>query len=387
MDEIIREAKKARDEGKKYKFDYQKLLPKYDNPFQRKKEEDKTRTPDGRGRSDYDRDRDKRKSDRYDSRRYSDHRRSDRDRYRSKERERSRDRVKGRNTERSEEKKDTGKEKEETETNVNLNDYLVCDSWSLDNEDKSSSSPKDEHNASKTTPQIISDTKVTKPIPEQVRTSVLKNKSLLKEYTVDSPIRAMKIEKLQPVMDSFKFEIDDNDDEILDIFDEGSGIEKYGRKAKRLSMYSPTDLKMLDCERETAKDAPVDASDEKFLESVIDEIKHEDMGEDLMQDKGLVEYDISPIKGEADGRASVTPELDERMMESHSQRSDLSEGYRSSESGYKSVDSFRLSVEKEIDMDSGEMSRSTVDSLETWSFVLKICQPILFRHDKNKCYR
>ncbi|CAG5037900.1 unnamed protein product [Parnassius apollo] len=396
VDEIIREAKKARDEGKKYKFDYQKLLPKYDNPFQRKKEEDKSKTPDTRSRSDFDRD--KKKSNRRDSRRYSDSRHNDRDKYKNRDKEKGRDKNKEKNHDR-EDKQATDKE-----TNVNLNDYLVCDSWSLDNEDKNRSSPNSEDKSTKIT-QTIKDTKSEKAIVGQARDNVPNNKDIIKEYTMG----LVKMEKLKPVMDSFKFEIDPNDEEILDIFDADSGIEKYGRKTRRHSTYSPTDMKLIDYEQDDSKDVSLDdTNDDTFLESVINEIKQEDINEDISQDKGLVEYDMSPTKDEMDvgmgsslepkRRVSVTPELDDRMRDIQSQRSDYSEGYRSSESGYKtsdtnesgykSVDSYRLSMEKELDENvESKMSKSTVDSLETWSFVLKICQPLLFRHDKNKCYR
>ncbi|XP_013148848.1 PREDICTED: zinc finger CCCH domain-containing protein 13-like isoform X2 [Papilio polytes] len=389
VDEIIKEAKKARDEGKKYKFDYQKLLPEYDNPFQRKKEEDKTKTVEYR---DKDFEREKYKSDRYE-RRHSDYKREERDRYKHKDKEKGREKSKDRNCDSDDAKK------EDKEANVNLNDYLICDSWSLDNEEKASS-PRVEEKPVKKIVKHETDTKYAKAITEQVRDSVLKKQDKLKEFTRDSPIRPIKIEKLQPVIDSFKFEIDPNDDEMLDMFDVESGKEKYGAKTKDLSIYSPTDLKDEDYDQDISKDAMEDGNDDTFLESVINEIKQEDMSDDMSQDKGLVEYD-SPIKAEAresDSRLSVTPELDEKMKYQQSQRSDYSDGYRSSESGYKtsdttesgykSMDSFRLSVEKDLEESmEAKMSKATVDSLETWSFVLKICQPILFRHDKNKCYR
>ncbi|KPJ00644.1 hypothetical protein RR46_07483 [Papilio xuthus] len=390
VDEIIKEAKKARDEGRKYKFDYQKILPDYDNPFQRKKEEDKNKILEFR---DKDFDREKKRSDRYS--RHSDYRREERDKYKYREKEKGREKSKERVCDSDDVKKD------EKEANVNLNDYLVCDSWSLDNEEKTSS-PRVEEKTAKNTIKHQTDTKYAKAINEQVRDSVLKKQDKLKEFIRDSPIRPIKIEKLQPVIDSFKFEIDPND-EMLDIFDVESGKEKYARKTKDLSIYSPTDLKSEDYEQDTSKDASMeDGNDDTFLESIINEIKQEDMSDDISQDKGLVEYD-SPMKEEtevrtSDPRLSVTPELNDKMKYQQSQRSDYSDGYRSSESGYKtsdttesgykSMDSFSLSIDKDLEESmEGKMSKSTVDSLETWSFVLKICQPILFRHDKNKCYR
>lgn len=365
------------------------MLPEYDNPFQRKKEEDKNKTVEFR---DKDFEREKYKSDRYE-RRHSDYKREERDRYKYKDKEKGREKSKDRNCDSDDAKK------EDKEANVNLNDYLICDSWSLDNEEKASS-PRVEEKPVKKIVKHETDTKYAKAITEQVRDSVLKKQDKLKEFTRDSPIRPIKIEKLQPVIDSFKFEIDPNDDEMLDMFDVESGKEKYGAKTKDLSIYSPTDLKDEDYDQDISKDAMEDGNDDTFLESVINEIKQEDMSDDMSQDKGLVEYD-SPIKAEAresDSRLSVTPELDEKMKYQQSQRSDYSDGYRSSESGYKtsdttesgykSMDSFRLSVEKDLEESmEAKMSKATVDSLETWSFVLKICQPILFRHDKNKCYR
>ncbi|KPJ19558.1 hypothetical protein RR48_05944 [Papilio machaon] len=382
VDEIIKEAKKARDEGRKYKFDYQKLLPDYDNPFQRKKEEEKNKIVDFR---DKDFDREKKRSDRYDNRRHSDYRREERDRYKYKDKE------KGREKEKEDAKKD------EKETNVNLNDYLVCDSWSLDNEEKASS-PRVEDK----TKNIIkhqTDTKYAKAITEQVRDSVLKKQDKLKEFTRDSPIRPIKMEKLQPVIDSFKFEIDPNDDEILDIFDIESGKEKYGLKSKDLSIYSPTDLKSEDYDQDISKDTTMDGNDDTFLESIINEIKQEDMSDDMSQDKGLVEYD-SPIKEEthvqeSDPRLSITPELDDKMKYQQSQRSDYSDGYRSSESGYKtsdttesgykSMDSFRLSIEKDLEESMEvKMSKSTVNSLETWNTTETRTEPKLWYTENPK---
>ncbi|XP_046973940.1 uncharacterized protein LOC124540430 [Vanessa cardui] len=400
VDDLIREAKKAKLEGKEFKFDYHKLLPDYDNPFQRKRDEasshDKDRKSDRRkGESDKDR----RKSDKYDSRRH-DYRKDD-----MKYKERDRDKVKDKSKSKEEKTEESRKIEKPTdkETDVNLNDYLVCDSWSLDNDDKnSSSSPKVPEKPSNFVASFTPSTeiKVTEP-SEQLKISMSKNKEILRSITLDKPVNMpVKMEKLQPVIDSFKFEIDPNDDEILDIFDEDSGLEKYAQtKSKKQSLYDPSD-KNVDYGADISKDTSLDGlNDDTFLESVINEIKQEDMSEDGSQDKGLVEYEMSPNREESPRKTkagSVTPEIIDKSR-AQSQRSDFSEGYRSSdsfkttdtnESGYKSMDNYRLSIEKELDeaLDS-KMSKSTVDSLETWSFVLKICQPLLFRHDKKKCYK
>lgn len=280
-----------------------------------------------------------------------------------------------------------------------MSDYLVCDSWSLDNEDKTnSSSPKRQEAAQ------AEDKKATAPTPKEKPKEpepkpIAKIKEVLVESPKTTPIR--KMEKLQPVIDSFKYEIDPNEDEILDIFDENSDLEKYAKVTNKKDDYSPFE-KMFDFDQ-SSKDAADALTDDTFLESVINEIKQEGMSDDeTSQDKGLVEYD-SPSRespSPKDSRLSVTPELDDRMRDLQSSRSDYSDGYRSTESGYKSTesgyksnasyrsdnrsDSYRASEEKDT---KPKMAKSTVDSLETWSFVLKICQPLLFRHDRNKCYR
>ncbi|KAF9417733.1 hypothetical protein HW555_005240, partial [Spodoptera exigua] len=421
LDEIIREAKKAKAEGREFKFDYQKILPDYDNPFQRKKDEmekvrkiSEDRDRDIRKKLDKERDKGRRRSDKYDkdSRRHSSHRKDDRDkrrddkdkhreRDRDKSRERTEERKDDKKDERKEERKDEKKDKEQTpvskkksekpnekdpkETDVNLSEYLVCDSWSLDNEDRSNLSPKPDDKLKNI------------PIPKEIKPK--ETTEAIKD-TTDSPktVPAKKIEKLQPVIDSFKFEIDPNDDELLDMFDESCDIEKFATKTrKKDDMFdSPIDMKIFDFDQSKGSDA---LTDDTFLESVINEIKQEDMSDEDSQDKGLVEYD-SPSKESQSSRAdriSITPELDERMFVNlQSSRSDYSDGYRSTESGYKSTesgyksnasskgDSYRGSVEKEL---VGNFNRFTVDSLETWSFVLKICQPLLFRHDNTKCFR
>uniref|UniRef100_A0A2A4JJY3 Uncharacterized protein n=1 Tax=Heliothis virescens TaxID=7102 RepID=A0A2A4JJY3_HELVI len=414
LDEVIGEAKKAKAEGREFKFDYQRLLPDYDNPFQRKRDElervrivSEERDRDLRKKVDKEREKDRRRSDKYekDSRRYSSHRKDEKDK-----RKDDRDKYRDKSKEKTEDRKDESKDRELTpvakkkvekvgdketkETDVNLSDYLVCDSWSLDNDDKSNASPK------------IDDRIKNIPIPKE---SKPKEPYIeVKKEKIDSPLTkpTKKIQKLQPVIDSFKFEIDPNDDELLDMFDENSDLEKFATKTrKREDIFdSPIDMKIFDFDQNTKESADA-LTDDTFLESVINEIKQEDMSEDDgSQDKGLVEYDSPSKESQSpplDSRLSVTPELDDRMRGLQSSRSDYSDGYRSTESGYKSTesgykssasyksgdskgDSYRMSMEKELE---GQLNKSTVDSLETWSFVLKICQPLLFRHDRNKCYR
>lgn len=474
VDELIREAKRAKAEGREFKFDYQKLLPDYDNPFQRKKEdplfpqekEVTERQEESRPKVKLVRDRkDSRKSDKYD-RRHSDHKKDDRkrdddrgkreddrgkrdddrdkDRYKdkdssSKDKDKSKDRDKEKEKIMEDVKKDTKSDEDkvkekvlkEKETDVNLNDYLVCDSWSLDNDDKNTASPKvDGKNA-----KLLASQQVAKSSP-----LIKENLKAKDDVSLDSP-KLPKMEKLQPVIDSFKFEIDPNEDDALDIFDEDSELEKFARPTSKKDPYdSPIDLKLFDYDQDLSKEGVIDANDDNFLESVINEIKQENMSDDTSQDKGLVEYDMSPKDDYDDSKnslGSVTPELDDRMRDlQSSQRSNYSDGYRSTESGYKSTESgykstesykpsesyktpepaykssessfksldpaykskkgykkdniqpneFSLADDKDDLIDS-KMSKSTVDSLETWSFVLKICQPLLFRHDKNKCYK
>ncbi|XP_063897775.1 titin homolog isoform X2 [Helicoverpa armigera] len=414
LDEIIREAKKAKSEGREFKFDYQRLLPDYDNPFQRKKDElekvrimSEERDRELRKKAEKEREKDRRKSDKYekDSRRYSSHRKDEKDK-RKDDRDKYRDKPKEKTEDRKDEKKDKEltpvakkkvekvADKETKETDVNLSDYLVCDSWSLDNDDKSNASPK------------VDDRIKNIPIPKETKPK--EPPIEIKKEKIDSPLPkpAKKMQKLQPVIDSFKFEIDPNDDELLDMFDENSDLEKFATKTrKREDIFdSPIDMKIFDFDQNTKESADA-LTDDTFLESVINEIKQEDMSEDEgSQDKGLVEYDSPSKESQSpplDSRLSVTPELDDRMRGLQSSRSDYSDGYRSTESGYKSTesgykssasyksgeskgDNYRMSMEKELE---GQLNKSTVDSLETWSFVLKICQPLLFRHDRNKCYR
>lgn len=513
VDEIIREAKQTRAEGKVFKFNYEKLLPSYQNPFQRKDKDKELPPPPPI--EDHLQMRDRRKdSDNF--RRYSSHRdekrgrdwhadgkdrlrgriireRQEREERIKRSKEKSKRDVKSKESDvkpkervsktkhsdvKSKEKNPQSKEKIDTinlldddddvqevieevpekdgnETDVNLKDFVVCDSWS-ENEEKSKDptpkiNDKKDEKESKTTPVV----KCLDPM-EQLKQSLLKD---VTETSVE-----IKVEKLVPVTDSFKFEIEDeNDDETLDIFAENTSTDKFAKKItiKKNLYESPVPIKF-DYE---SKDASIDGMDESFLESVIAEIKQEDIDEDVTQDKGLVEYDISPKEDERD---SVTPELDDRIREMYSSRSDNSDGfksvesakstesgfkstesgYKSTESGYKSTESGHKSRESssksteshklnesgykstnsrsksndshklpESSYESTEishkltksglkstksvsmlssieplhteevMAKSTVDSLETWSFVLKICQPLLFRHDKNKCYK
>lgn len=376
-------------------------MPDYDNPFQRKKEEVESVRKQEYERESYKKhDKERRKSDKYDrdSRRHSSHRKDERDR-RKDEKETVREKSKEKEP-KKEIKKET-KKPVQKETDVNLNDYLICDSWSLENEDKTNSSSPKHHEAPR--PEE-NKTKIVKDIPtEPVQVKTTNEKKVPNESPKTTPIR--KIKRLQPVIDSFKFEIDPDEDEVLDIFDENSGLEKYTKVKSKKDDYESPFVKIFDLDQ-SSKDASNDAlTDDTFLESVINEIKQDAMcdeaNDDVSQDKGLVEYDSpsrdSPTSKEA--TRSVTPELDDRMREVQSSRSDYSDGYRSTESGYKSTESgyrsntsyksdsnsenYRLSMENEL----VKMPKATVDSLETWSFVLKICQPLLFRHDRNKCYR
>lgn len=414
VDELIREAKKAKQEGREFKFDYQKLLPDYDNPFQKKKEdsnvEKERRSERRRSESEREGDKDRRWSEKYDVKRHD----YKKDSKYKDIRDRKYDESQRYNS-------------DEKETDVNLNDYLVCDSWSLENDDKNSpSSPKVLDKPSTSTQALltsIDDLKI--PLPPEPPIS--KKNDSFKSNAADSPKReAIKIGKLHPVIDSFEYEIDPNEDGILDTLEEVSEFGKYGQQTKTKSRSYCDSPAKIDYEQDNAKDS-IDGLDDTFLESVINEIKQEQLSDEESQDRGLVEYEMSPNRESPEGsnnRSSVTPEIDNRSM-NLSQRSDYSDGYKSTdsyksvdtiesgyksvESGYKSVESgcksvksgyksaereyksvesFRLSVEKELDEAlEANMSKTTVDSLETWSFVLKICQPLLFRHDKNKCYK
>ncbi|KAL4712518.1 hypothetical protein ACJJTC_007534, partial [Scirpophaga incertulas] len=406
VDKIIHEAKKARNEGKQFKFDYHKYLPDYDNPFQLKKDEEPPREERNEVEEDF-RNKPWKRSPRVNAR------------YRSKHPYRyyfrhNYDRV----------KKETTKE-----TRVNLRDYLICDSWPLDKEDKSAS-------------------------PNKIK--------ILKGLMENKIQESNKKEKLKPVMDSFEFEIDPLDGAIE--YDD-CDVENISKSpTENISLYNPdTDLKLFDQDEDMSKEELIDANDDNFLESVINEIRQEQMNDDTSQDKGLVEYDMSPKDDDDDSKldtslGSVTPELDDRMRDlQSSQQSHYSDGYRSAdsfksvESGYKSTESgykstgsykssdmyvdrstesfklletveyrstkmhktnesykldrdykskdsshrsyrhqgtYRASTEKEIEEPRRqEMPKTTVQSLETWSFVLKICQPLLFRHDKGKCFK
>lgn len=495
VDEIIREAKKAKAAGKSFKFSYEKLLPSYQNPFQKNKDRDRDKDAPKQHSEDSRIGRDRRKYNSNFMRGYTGHKDEKRGRLWPKD---SNERMRARiirerevkekkikiskekakiaaipkeidvkskerdvNSKHSKSKEDTINlsdenddvqdvieevaEKDSKETDVNLKDFVVCDSWS-ENEDKKDPTPKTDKKDSKSAPLM----KCIDPM-EQLK------KSLVKEV-IEPPIatKAKKlVKKLQPVTDSFKFEIeDDNDeDETVDMFAEcTTTVKKLGKRiiiptVKKDLYDSPVAMRF-------DFDTTGDGMDDSFLESVIAEIKQDDMDDDAIQDKGLVEYDVSP-KGERD---SVTPEIDDRIREMYSSRSDCSDGfksvesfkstesgfksiesgYKSTESGYKSSENRARSTEsnlkstevnklnesgykstesqksagsghktKEIGFKSNEsgsilwssapprlhiphdvnMSKSTVASLESWSFVLKICQPLLFRHDRNKCYK
>ncbi|KAJ0171137.1 hypothetical protein K1T71_013336 [Dendrolimus kikuchii] len=476
VDEIIREAKKAKAEGKEFKFDYHKLLPDYDNPFQRRKEEPESH----RGDSDLSRNKDTQKDYKLDWK-YETYKRSDKNKFKD---ERSKHDRKSERKDKPE--KDCVKDKKSgrklKEARVNLNDYLVCDSWSLDNDDKNStSSPKIDERAIKNI-----------PLPDDFPIVERETPRRTIEDT-DSPLNIPP--KLQSVNDSLTYEIDpndDDDDEILDIFNEDCSLDKFTKTTIKKETYdSPVD-EVIELDQSLSKDTSLDGTiDDTFLESVINEIKQEDMSDDE-DEKGLVEYDMSPKDDKDETRGSITPELKDYHC---SQRSNYSDGYRSTESGYKStesgnrstksyqsdneykssetsskstereykskkrykssknksdykstdelnksytsedigykspeteykperdykssnrryeddykssdsgykskdstykskdsVDSRRLSFlssGKEFEEET-TLSKATLDSLETWSFVLKICQPLLFRHDRNKCYK
>ncbi|CAG4981182.1 unnamed protein product [Colias eurytheme] len=391
VDELIREAKKAKMEGRPFKFDYQKLLPGYDNPFlNKKKEEEKEKEKKASDRKNAD----KRKSDKYSSKRYSEYRKEDK--FKDREKSRMKDKEKREKVSEHKPTTSTSKESEKTaekETDVILSDYLVCDSWSLDNDDKTSTSSPKFDDKSDSQSSSLPEIKNYREPSDIVKANRAKKNELIKNSIIDKQSI-----KLQPVMDSFKYEIDDNEEEVLDIFDADSNIEKFAKvKTKKLSLYDSPIKKCLDLD-DSSRDLSLDGiNDDTFLESVINEIKVGELSDDS-QDKGLVEYDISPVKDDDTPKTSksVTPEL---VSKKDRKQSDYSDGYRSSESGYKTSDTtesgykseteFRLSIEKELDdaLNASKMSKATVDSLDTWSFVLKICQPLLFRHDRNKCYK
>ncbi|KAI5645948.1 hypothetical protein NE865_02218 [Phthorimaea operculella] len=517
IDEIIREARKAKAEGKEFKFDYQKFVPDYDNPFQRKSKEQKERgddsddaetldKKDGLKKSRRERDRrDKiidRRKDRYDKRRDDRYRDKGRPRDKDKRREnRSKDRDekskdrdhksrdkddkhkkddksekkdvkadvrKAKDDTRKDDKKEAPKKIEEKpaetqqdkdgkETDVDLKDFLVCDSWSLDAEGKNSPQVDDKL-------KKIAETKSKKELEKDVSIAIDPLEQLRQSLGKSKPASPKpKIEKLKPVVDAFEYEIDPNDDEVGDLFDEDSKD-----MSQKDNLYDSPVLIKYDVKKESSNDG---MNEEAFLESVISEIKHENIYDDDSNDKGLVEYDESPSRDSKEPSiGSVTPDLDDSSR-AHSQRSDYSDGRKSVdsrksiESGYKSNDSVsksdsqksyskftsssfkpiepveserfkstfkssektvtssksseslgsekaladttrskssegrqkskpqaperdEYSVERELDEAlEAKMSRDTVNSLETWSFVLKICQPLLFRHDKNKCYK
>lgn len=374
VDELIREAKKAKMEGKPFKFDYRKLLPDYNNPFQRKKGKDKIEKDERNKKYSRRKDHYKDKRDKYSSKRYSDRKKD----YKSNHHERDR-------KEKVIESKDTKTGEHEAKEDVQFGDYVICDSWSLDNEENTSvSSPKTDDKSD--SQSSVPGNKDYKQPSELLKASIAKRNEFIMSVKCDKN----KI-KIQPITDTFKYVTDDNNDQVLDIFDAESDIEKFATvRPKKLSLYDSPDKKCIDLD-DSSRDLSID---DTFLESVINEIKVEEINEDDSQDKGLVEYE-SPNNSNTPNTSvseSVTPELVQKER-----KHDYSDGYRSSESGYKTSDTvdsyksgaeFRLSIEKELDdaLNADKMSKATIDSLEAWTFVLKICQPLLFRHDKNKCY-
>ncbi|GBP65064.1 hypothetical protein EVAR_46858_1 [Eumeta japonica] len=449
VDELISEAKKARAAGKEFKFDYQKLLPDYDNPFQRKKEEPKPEEqldtkkldlykPRNRYRwsdSHKEKDKDRRKTDRHrDYKKSIDYKKEYRDKD-SKDKDRIKD--KGKEKDRIEKKSNkepvTTNEKDTKEADVNLSDYLVCDSWSLDTEEKTSS-PKPDESIVKNAEKVEAKSKFKDPM-EMLRDSISASKKK-SDHKVSSPMcknknsvtkieKSEPIKKLQPVMDSFKYEIDPDDDgDMLGMYNRNQDLAIYSKSQRffrNKPSYKPSPKNSIDSfsaqeiSNDNSQNGSIDdyssKSNDNFLESVINEIKQGDISDETSQDKKfLVEYELSPEKlsdsalcstPEKSEKAyhksgSITPELDDSYY--GSQRSDYSEsgfistesGYKSTESGYKSNDSYRMSeiMGNEFDYYPTEkMSKATMESLETWSFVLKICQPLLFRHDNNRCYR
>ncbi|XP_022124415.2 WEB family protein At3g02930, chloroplastic isoform X3 [Pieris rapae] len=367
VDELIREAKKAKLEGKPFKFDYRKLLPDYDNPFQRKKDEkDEKDKKHSRRKSDL-----KDRKDKYGSRRYSDHRKDNKVKERTKDRKQKVLEVASKKVELN------------AKEDVHFGDFVVCDSWSLDNEDTNISSPKTDKSDSQSS---ALERKNYKEPSELLRASAAKKNEIIKRVTTDNRI------KIQPIVDTFKFETDDNNEDVLNIFDAETNIDKFATaRSTKLSLYDSPNKKSIDLD-DTSRDLSLD---DTFLESVINEIKVEELNEDDSQDKGLVEYE-SPNNDDTPNTSvseSVTPEIVEKEK-----KHEYCDGYRSSESGYKTSDTaesyksgieFRLSIEKELDdaLNADKMSKVNLDSLEAWTFVLKICQPLLFRHDKNQCYK
>lgn len=386
LEEIVREAKKARDEGKQYKFDYNKLLPDYKNPFQKQNKRRGYKYGDHRKEKGNFRPVPKHRPKVEHARRVEAFRK-ERDKVRNKDKVKdgNRSEIKEKIHHREHRHNDKPR-KRGKETGVNLNDYLVCDSWSAEAEEKS---PKQE---------LSHDLKV-----KDVK-SIKEEKDIKKEMVI--------IEKLKPVVDSYKYEVDDVDDAELDMFDEATDIDKFAKPTK-IPLYddSPPITKNMFLPLDDASmsnETYIQKNDETFMESVINEIKLEKMSEDeSSHDKHFMpEYDSPKIKKKSESKSkmkkrqvSLTPEL-----EKYDQRSDYSEGYstesglksvenefKGMESGYSSTDSaYRLDtnyVGTEAQGYAKEMCKETADSLDTWNFVLKICQPLLFRHDSNGCYR
>lgn len=366
-------------------------MPDYDNPFQRKREDNRLADVDGdrvsdkhnkhtRHSSKSNRDRDRIRFEKINEpRRFSDSKhshRSDKDRYRSK------DKIKM--------EAETEKPKE---TSVDLNNYVVCDSWSLDTEEKNSSSPKVDS--------------IEKPnVGQNPKSIPLPPLDIPKDPTLDSPLQKLgkpieKMERLQPVKDAFKFEIDDEPDDV-DTYTEICTTENYTATNKK-SLYdteSPTPASLFShYEVDVSQSSSTDElnqkyNDDTFLESVINEIKQENISDDEMsQEKSFMDdYGQDTPEEASKPQGSITPELKRKSFSSNESLG------RSVESGYRSTESLRSdnfsvtdSVEKDLSIEYEAakklMPKATMDSLETWSFVLKICQPLLFRHDRNKCYR
>lgn len=404
LDEIISEAKKAKAAGKQYKFDYNKFFPDYENPFQPKKPNEQAKDRDSKDS------RSKRSSERSFKYRDRDHERSSSSYYKSKQHfgykkedkykwqdekvkkdKKVHEKHKTKNKEEKSKEQQSKQDNEESFDDKSISDFYVCDSWSLETDEKGSDK--------------VSESENNEQLKREHEVQEITDKIECKKSTKTPK----ELHKLHPVNDSFKFEIDDDPD--LDMFDDSADVKQFAkptvRKTKQSSiydqqLYDPMDA--TDISQSSSVDDIQKVNEESFLESVINEIKHERLSDDeLSQEKAfLVEYDNTPEKRSTNSSSS-TPDLD---FKNQSVRSDYSEGYKSSdsrksvesdhkslESGYRSTDSgYRLDTIKNkeslIDFEvDNAMSRATMESLETWSFVLKICQPILFRHDRDKCFR
>lgn len=368
IEEILQESRKAKEEGKKFTFDYKKILPEYDNPFQNKKRLAENERKREKAEVEAEKRERKASNDKYPSKRYDNPDRDrrpirnesskyrhysgekydkrhpkykpihDHDRYKEKERSVPLEKEK----KSSPDPKNTSK--------LYLDEFLVCDSWSLDKEDnKSDGGEFDKDTAKCDTPVKVEKEK--EEVVKEINENLVESPAVLKE----SP----KL-KLQPVSDDINYEI--SGDEI-DIFDEKADLESFAKPTlkKTESFYFEKDPQIEDSQ-----------ISDSFLESVINEIK--DLSGDE-NDKSFLSYDESP-----EGKSrSATPDLSKR---SDSRKS--VDSCKSVESGYKSTESPYKVDDKKGDYD---ISKSTLESLEIWTFVLKVCQPLLFRHDENKCYR